>query len=332
MALARVTIDRILCPTDFSELSELALERAVRLGRWFEARVTALHVVPRILAASAPVEGGVLLGVPPGFLRAQREEADRALRRQIEPLLGEGAAIEAKLADGDPARAIQAEAEALPADLVVMGTHGRSGFEHLLLGSVAERVVRTAPCPVLTVRGRSADPPGSLFRRILCAIDLTEASERTLDMALSLAEETLARVTLLHVVEGQLGESGPELYRPVPEAARLQRQLVDQAHEQLVRAGQRVHGFCDVSERVETGSAWRGILRVAEETYADLVVMGTHARGAVGRLFFGSTANQVVRHATCPVLTVREMRPAPPSHAEETAGVTAAGRSTSDVR
>jgi nucleotide-binding universal stress UspA family protein len=326
MALARVTIDRILCPTDFSELSGLALERAVRLGRWFEARVTALHVVPRILATSAPTEGGVLLGVPPGFLRAQREDADQALRRQIEPLLGEGAAIEAKLADGDPARAIQAEAEALPADLVVMGTHGRSGFEHLLLGSVAERVVRTAPCPVLTVRGPCTEPRGSLFRRILCAIDLTEASERTLDMALSLAEETLARVTLLHVVEGQLGESGPELYRPVPEAARLQRQLVDQANEQLLRAGQRAHGFCDVSERVETGSAWREILRVADETYADLIVMGTHARGAVGRLFFGSTANQVVRHATCPVLTVREIRPAPRSRAEETAGVTAAGR------
>jgi nucleotide-binding universal stress UspA family protein len=204
-----------------------------------------------------------------------------------------------------------------------MGTHGRSGFEHLLLGSAAERVLRTAPCPVLTVREKPLDRlNASLFRRILCAVDLSEASERTLDMALSLAEETLARVTLLHVVEGRLGESGPELYRPVPETARLRRQLVDEAKERLQRAGQRAHGFCEVSERVEAGSAWRRILGAAEETYADLIVMGAHAHGAVGRVFFGSTANQVVRHATCPVLTVREMRPAPPARVEETAALT----------
>ena len=148
------------------------------------------------------------------------------------------------------------------------------------------------------------------INRILCPIDLSEASERTLDMALSLAEEAFGRVTLLHVVEGVLGESGPELYRPVPETARLRSELVDRAKEQLQRAAQRAHGFCAVTERVEAGSAWRQILRVAEESYADLIVMGVHAQGAVGRLFFGSTANQVVRHASCPVLSVRELRKA----------------------
>jgi nucleotide-binding universal stress UspA family protein len=313
MTVERVRIERVLCPTDFSEFSERALSRAVGLARWFEARVTALHVVPRILATATPTYPGSYLALPPGFLQAQRDEAEQALRRLVEPHLGEGAPIEVKLVDGDPARAIQAEAEALPADLVVMGTHGRSGFEHMLMGSVAERVLRTAPCPVLTVRNASPEPPGPLFRRILCPIDLTRASERTLDMALSLAEETLARVTLLHVVEGFLGESGPELYRPVPETAGLRSQLVDEARAQLQRAAQRVHGFCTVTERVEAGSAWRQILSVADETYADLIVMGVHAQGAVGRLFFGSTANQVVRHASCPVLTVREIRGAQPS-------------------
>jgi nucleotide-binding universal stress UspA family protein len=325
MSVARVRIERVLCPTDFSDFSQHALRCAVGLARWFEARVTALHVVPRVLATTAPAYYGTYLALPPGFLRAQREEAEQALRRVIEPLLGEGAPIDARLVDGDPARAIQAEAEALPADLVVMGTHGRSGFEHLLLGSVAERVLRTAPCPVLTVRGTSPEPTGSLFRRILCATDLTTASERTIDMALSLAEETLARVTLLHVVEGRLGESGPDLYRPIPETARLRSQLADEAKGQLERAAQRVHGFCEVSERVETGSAWREILRVADETYADLIVIGAHAQGAVGRLFFGSTANQIVRHAGCPVLTVREMRRTPLSANDENADLAAVG-------
>jgi nucleotide-binding universal stress UspA family protein len=333
MALSRVTIERILCPTDFSACSERALQRAVGLARWFGARVTALHVIGNARWSAMTMKGGLYMALPPDALRAQREAAEKELRRLAESVRGEGVPFEGKLVEGDPARAIQALAGSLPAHLLVMGTHGWSGLEHLLLGSVAERVLRTAPCPVLTVREDPTELRNfSLFRRILCAVDLTKASERTLDMAFSLAEETLARVTLLHVVEGLLGESGPELYRPVPETGRLRRQLVDEAMEQLQRVGQRAQGFCDLRERVETGSAWRQILGVAEETYADLIVMGAHAHGAVGRMFFGSTANQVVRHATCPVLTVREVRPAQPARAEETADVTAAGRSTSVVR
>jgi nucleotide-binding universal stress UspA family protein len=223
--------------------------------------------------------------------------------------------IETRLVEGDPAGQIRSAAEALPADLVVIGTHGRSGFEHLMLGSVTEKVLRAAPCPVLAVgKEQTAPTPGPLFRRVLCAVDLTKASERTLDMALSMAEETLARVTLLHVVEGVLGESGPELYRPVPESAVLRRVLVDEAKERLGRVAEPAHSFCDVSVQVETGAAWRQILRVAEEGYADLIVIGAHAHGAFGRLFLGSTANQVVRHAHCPVLIVRETTAREESH------------------
>jgi nucleotide-binding universal stress UspA family protein len=306
--MARTTIDRILCPTDFSDFSERALRQAVRLASWFEARVTALHVVPPIPGPAVMMGGGVYVPIPADLLREQREGLERELHRLIEPLLGEGMPIEGRLA----------------ADLVVMGTHGRSGFEHLLLGSVTERVLRTAPCPVLSVGRGALDPPvGPLFRRILCAADLTKASERTLDMAVSLAEETLSRVTLLHVVEGLLGESGPELYRPVPEAIPLRHALVEEAERQLHRVGQRAHSFCEVSERVETGSAWREILRVAGETSADLIVIGAHTHGVFGRLFLGSTANQVVRHATCPVLTVRENLTAQPYGAEDTAVATA---------
>jgi nucleotide-binding universal stress UspA family protein len=215
---------------------------------------------------------------------------------------GKGAPIETRLVEGDPWREIKAAAEALPADLVVMGTHGRSGFERLLLGSVTEKVLRTAPCPVLTVGTEDgASPAGPLFRRILCAADLTQASERTLDMAASLAEESLARVTLLHVVEG-LGLA-----------------LVEEARERLQRAGNVARRFRDVSERVETGTAWREILRVAEESRAELIVLGAHVHGALGRLFLGSTANQVVRHAPCPVLVVRETLARRPSEEESMA-------------
>lgn len=288
MAPTRVSIERILCPTDFSEFSERALGRAMTLARWFEARVTVLHAMPRTPWALLSEGGGEYITVAADLIRAQRDERAQELAHFVEPHLGEGVPIETRLVEGDPGREIQAAAEALPADLVVMGTHGRGGFEHLLLGSVTEKALRRAPCPVLTVgKAEPASPAGPLFRRILCAADLTKASKRTVDMALSLAEENLARVTLLHVMEG----------RHAP---------VEQAMERLHRAGSSAHSFCEVNERVETGTAWREILRVAEETYADLMVMGAHVHGALGRRFLGSTANQIVRHALCPVLVVRE--------------------------
>jgi nucleotide-binding universal stress UspA family protein len=105
----------------------------------------------------------------------------------------------------------------------------------------------------------------------------------------------------------------------------LRRILVDDATERLQLAGRRVRNLCDLSERVETGSAWRAILRVAEETDADLIVLGAHAPGVVGRFFFGSTANQVVRHAPCPVLVVRKLRAAVRSEAEERGSLAAVG-------
>ena len=316
MTSTRLAIKRILCPTDLSDFSDRALRRAVRLAGWFGARVTALHVVSRLETALPTDGGGTFVTVAEDILRAQRQRRKEELDEFLQPLLAQGAPIESKVVEGDAWRAIRSEAEALPADLVVMGTHGRSGFEHLLLGSVAEKVLRTAPCPVLTVgRKEPAAPAGALFRHVLCAVDLTKASERTIEVALGLADENLARVTLLHVVEGWLGE-GRELYRPVPEVPGLRHSVVEYASEQLRRATKAAHSFCDVDERVETGRAWRQIVRVAEETGADLIVMGAHAHGALGRAFLGSTVDQVVRHAPCPVLTVREALAPPSARAE----------------
>jgi nucleotide-binding universal stress UspA family protein len=309
MAPARIDIERILCPVDFSEFSSRALERAVRLGNWFEARVEALHVIPFVMPAGA---GLPYFPAPVAATAAQREQAGRDLDRFVEPFLGEGVAIETRVREGDPWRVIREEAEALPADLVVMGTHGRGGFEHLLLGSVTEKVLRKVSCPVLTVGNVSPHPrKGPLFRRILCAADLSAASEHSLDMALSLAGENDARITLLHVVESVPGETGARLYLAVPEIGPLRHELMEQARARLREAvPDTARDFCDVGERVEAGTAWREILRVAEEMDADLIVMGAHARGPIGRVIFGSTANHVVRQAACPVLVVRETKSA----------------------
>ena len=315
MTPTRVKIERILCPTDLSEFSDRALRRAFALARWFDARLTALHVIPGTSWAA----GADYFALSADLIRAQRADAERELSRSLEPLLAEGVPIETRIREGDPARAIRAEAEALAADLLVMGTHGRSGFERLFLGSVAEKLLRTAPCPVLTV-GREQPPAlaGALFRRILCAADLTKASERTLSLGLSLAEENLAHVTFLHVVEGAALDD--------TDMAPLRTALVDRAMEQLMRAAGSAGSFCEVSVRVETGSAWRQIVRVAEETHAEVVVLGAHAHRGFSRLLLGSTANQVVRHAPCPVLTVRETLASERSDAEASVVEAGAGR------
>jgi nucleotide-binding universal stress UspA family protein len=304
MAPTRPDINRILCPVDFSPFSAPALDHALRLARWFEARVEVLHVIPFLPMSMA---GG---GVPDPLeiTAAMRDQAKEALADMVEAVLGEGVPIETKLLEGNPWRVILDEAAASAADLVVMGTHGRSGFEHLLLGSVTEKVLRRATCPVLTVgRLGPQQRKGPLFRRILCAADLTQASDQTFEVALSLASENDARITLLHVIASLPGEAEARFSLASREIEPLRLSLASQARSHLQEAvPDAARRFCDVSERVETGTPWSEILRVASEIEAELIVMGAHTRGAVGRMLFGSTASQVVRRATCPVLIVRE--------------------------
>lgn len=309
MTSPRLRIERILCPTDFSDFSERALERAVRLAAWFDARVTLLHVIPPIPWALPAHASVPYVAMPADLLRTVREEVGKELRRIAAPFLQEKVPVETRLEDGDPARVIQSVAESLPAALIVMGTHGRAGFEHLMLGSVTEKVLRRASCPVLTV-GKAVEPPvGILFRRILCAADLTDVSRPTMEMALALAQENMARVTFLHVVESLPGEAGSEFPLPPPGSGMPHTDLADQARQRLAwTVPESARDFCEVTERVEMGTAWREILRAADDVKADLIVLGAHSHGVLGRMFLGSTSNQVVRQASCPVLVVRQAR------------------------
>jgi nucleotide-binding universal stress UspA family protein len=298
----RFHVKRILCPTDFSDYSALALRHAVSLGRWFDAEIAVLHVLP-FRGSEFPYFSA--LASPDSKVRQQAEDQ---LAQFVEPVLHEPVTIEPKLREGEPWREIVAEATALPADLIVAGTHGRSGFEHLLLGSVAEKVLRRADCPVLTV-GQGPRPTGKrhCFRRIVCGVDFTEDSARILHFALSLAEEDAAQVTVLHVLEvlpeaSALGRTD----LPVPEGGPLRRDLEAVALERLRQVvPDESRDFCEVKERVAAGKAYHEILRVAAEEQADLIVLGAHARGLLGGRFFGSTSSHVAREASCPVLTVR---------------------------
>jgi nucleotide-binding universal stress UspA family protein len=236
------------------------------------------------------------------FTRAARLEHEHAMTRLVAPWRDRGLAIEQVVVEGEPGFEIEAAAKAQRSDLIVMGTHGRHGFERLLLGSVTEKVLRRAPCPVLTLRQDSAGE-GLFFRRVLCAVDLLEDSPHTLGLASAFAGDVGARLGLLHVIEG-LPAAGAGL--GLPETGAFRAELKATASEQLSRLAASVGGPAQVEQRVEFGVAWRSIVAEARRTNADLIVVGAHTRSLAARLFLGATANHVVRDADCPVLVVRD--------------------------
>jgi nucleotide-binding universal stress UspA family protein len=294
-------IKRILCPVDLSDVSRHAIDHAVLLARWYEARITALHVCNPLVV---PMADFTVVGtVPPPVMTEDEINEFRARVRACFDSAGK-IDVDVLVEDGHPANQILARAKAQAADLIVIGTHGTGGFQHLVLGSVTERVLRQATCPVLTVPPHARTTSKLPYKRILCPVDFSDSSLAALEFAFSMAQEGDAEVTILHVCEWP-EDDGPLTTRPItaPEY-RLERErdLTAQLHALVPDS---IRDWCHPSTRLVHGKAYREILGVATEDSSDLIVMGVHGRNALDLMLFGSTTNQVVRRATCPVLTLR---------------------------
>lgn len=292
-----LTLTRILCPTDFSDISITAEACATALARHYEAGLHLLHVDPPTPAMAPYGE----IPVDIRLFEEQREAAQRDLAAARERARTAGVAADASVRGGLPAREILAAASELHADLIVLGSHGRGGVEHLLLGSVAEKVMRKAQCPVMVVPAGAVGRNDVLFKSVLCAVDGSSSSADAVAYAESLARETDGRLILLSVVEplptgGEFGALDTDEYRRLG-VAHAQTLLKD-----AVTAD--VREWCKVEEVIAVGKASERILATAAETRADVIVMGVRGRGAIDLLAFGSTTNDVIRRATCPVLAV----------------------------
>ncbi len=298
-----IEIGKILCPTDFSHFSERALDHALALAKWYGAEVSALHVIPKVLMPpeAYPYLSEPLLPDPKACERAL-EELGRFVHRAREV----GVPTEVRLEEGDAVEEIVKLAKQLPAHLVVMGTHGRRGFERLVLGSVAEKVLRKASCPVMTV---TMGPEGTeasqkvLFKKILCPIDFSACATRALEYALSLAKEADADLILLNVLESVVEEAGDMAAFALSEYRNYLKRNALERLEQAVPEDARE--WCHPASLVVSGRSHRQILDVAKKQDADLIVMGVQGRNAVDLALFGSTTHHVVREAKCPVLTIR---------------------------
>jgi len=300
-------IEQILCPTDFSIFSSRALRHAVALAQQLGSRLRVVHVIPPLLIyADEPV----YLPARTFSNSAMREAAAEEMRRFLEPAAGARVSLQTEIREGQPWREILAAAEEGPADLVVVGTHGHGGFERLLLGSVAEKLLHRLPCPVLTVcheEGRTWNAPG-LVSRVLCAVDFGESTGATVAHAVALAARMGAELTLLHVLE-TLPDRNRRPYFAVRELEPLREELEKWARQRFREVvSDEARAELNLRERIAAGSAHDEILRIAVEERADLIVLGARSQGPLERLVLGSTAHHVVRAATCPVLTVRSPR------------------------
>ncbi len=289
---------KILCSTDFSPGSEHALALAVQLAQASKASLVISHawfVPPLAYAGEAWTLATEVIDhmVKDGELGLATASA-QASRLGV-------ANVTSLLVNGRPDDQIVSTLNGDPSfDLVVVGTHGRTGLQRVLLGSVAEQVVRHAPCSVLVARPRLGDAP---IKSVLCPVDFSDSSRRALDMAAELVTPGGAGITLLHSIDlpARYGED-PTLMTAVDEIdARTGKLLENWAHQVRATTGATI----TITMQTRRGGPGAQILGALEQTTFDLVVMGSHGRTGIRRALLGSVAEKVIRHASCPVLVAR---------------------------
>jgi nucleotide-binding universal stress UspA family protein len=292
-------IKLILCPVDFSEFSVTAYRYAISVAEHYQAKLVAQHIVELWRYPSAGFAASAALYDE--FCQSVRESGKEQLQELVKNYTHNGIQLELIVHQGMAPDSILSFAQAQKADLIVMGTHGQRGYDRLMLGSVTDRVMRRASCPVLAVR----NPPRDLMiadkdgrhvhrlRQILFCTDFSENSERALNYAISATEEYDAELTLLHVLE------------EVPNPTRREK-AISAATERLDKLiPPEARKTLKIKTVVSIGKPYRQIIQFAVEEQIDMVAMGVWGRGALDLAVFGSTTYRVMQLGPCPVLAVR---------------------------
>jgi nucleotide-binding universal stress UspA family protein len=289
-----MVIERILVPTDFSETANHALEQAAELAMRTRAKLDLFHVVePR--SEEFP---GVVRALS-DYLEVLEADADKSLALKVEVLRGNGVDVRYKTARGvSPFDGIAARVSEVEPDLIVMGTHGRSGIGRLLMGSVTEKVLRHVAGNLLTLSPRAPIVrSGRAFERILVPVDFSEFSKRAVRLASSLllpgGELEIAHVVASPIHPSFYAAGITRLFQLDPEMPeRIRKSLVEWVEGRAAR----VH--------VREGDVSTEILDVASSGESQLLVMGTRGLTGLDHLLMGSVTERVVRHASLPVLAV----------------------------
>jgi nucleotide-binding universal stress UspA family protein len=291
-------IKLILCPVDFSEFSIRAYHYALSVAEHYRAKLVAQHIVE--LSRYPYAQYVASTGDYAEFCRGLLDGGEQKLCEFVKAHTHGKIQPEPVVHDGAAADCILSLAQARKADLIVMGTHGRRGFDRLVLGSVTDRVMRRAPCPVLTISklpNESATEDGEQrkvhhLNRILFCTDFSENSERALSYAISVTDEYDAELILLHVLERSAGPAKTKA------AIATARDRLDK----LIPPGKRK--TLKMKSAVRSGKPYEQIIQLATEAQIDMVVMGVRGRGAMDQAVFGSTTYRTLQLGPCPVLAV----------------------------
>lgn len=290
-------IERIVCPVDFSEYSTKAYDYAYSLAKHYGAKLFLEHVV-QPLQVPYPYYAFPDAMVNDVYWNVS-SEAEKRMKELAAARAWNGLQPEWVIQKGFVPDTILEFAETQAANLIVMGTHGRRGIDRVTMGSVTEKVLRKARCPVLAVRKPTHDfvnPEAGVdpvhLRKILLCTDFSDHSLRALDYGFSLAMEYNAELTLLHVLEdttpstdlqSATREAMQALEKPVPHDAR---------------------NWCTIKSVVRIGKPYQEIIQLALEAESDLVILGVRGRNALDLALFGSTTHRVIQLGSCPVLAV----------------------------
>lgn len=295
------TVDAILVATDFSDTAEAGVDWAMEIARVHGARLHLLH------ALLLPNRTTDFLPSPPDLSEELQAAASARLDETTARVREGGLEASSELRLGLPSESILAAAAESEVDLVVVGTRGLTGLRHLLLGSTAERVVQRAPCPVLTVHPGDADQQRRV-RRILVPTDFSADAAPAVGAAQTLLSELPepAEIILLHAYHLPYEYT---VYGTIPTSLSYREDVGGLAEARLVEvAAELGRDGLTVEYAAVEGYPPEVIVREAEAREVDLIAMGTHGRSGLAHLLLGSTAERVVQHAPCPVLTVRGER------------------------
>ncbi|MGH7233210.1 MAG: universal stress protein [Nitrospiraceae bacterium] len=284
-------VKRILFPTDFSSCADHAEAYVAFLAKAYGATVTVVHVLE--------IYEGMYVTTIQDHSETDKRLADTVRRLTQPPVLATS-----QQRAGIPDVVICEAAAEDQADLIMLGTHGRTGLQHILLGSTAERVLTIAPCPVMTVR----EPKGRITcTHVVVPIDLSGCSFDALEYGIQIAKDLGAALTLLHVLEPT--SYGIDL--TFEHAAEGNKRAVTSQLASVVNTI-RSHGV-SAQEVIRGGVPTDAILEFIRTSDCDLIVMGTHGRRGIAHVMRGSVAEAVLRRAPCPVLAVKIPK-FPPGH------------------
>ncbi len=302
-----MTLDNILIPTDFSACADHALDHALEVADRFGTHLHILHVVneldPDWYGVTDAQERAVQL----------RDQIRTEAQERLETLAPEKDHYDFKTTISlqlsfDVADSINEYVEEEAIDLVVMGTHGRKGLDRLMLGNVADKIIRHAPCPVMTVREEvpwMEEDEDLSFDDILAPIDFSEHSREALRMSKFFAGQYQARLHLMFVAEKRTVPTFSDTGLPGVGVVEMDPQIVDNAEEALQQLDENIEGpEVQAAYHVREGNVSEDVVDFAETRGVSLIVMATRGLTGVSRFLLGSNTERIVRVAPCPVLTI----------------------------